>query len=149
MADKNSIVKWQNSYTTGIKLIDEQHMELIRLTNNLFVACMEGKEKSKNAFLDTVHGVVDYVRYHFSTEEKVMERVDFPEYKKHKQEHTEFVREFFGKVEEFNSGKMMAPLTFVYYLRDWVLHHIAVNDKKIGEYIMTLKKSGEIGKLTT
>ena len=145
---KNTIVDWQNSYSVGIRLIDEQHMELIRLTNKLFASCMRGTERSRDVFLDTIHETVDYVGYHFGTEEKIMERVSYPELQAHKLEHKSFVRKVFKNVEEFNSGRLLTPLTFVYFLRDWVLHHIAVCDKKLGEYIIAMRRSGELQKLT-
>jgi hemerythrin-like metal-binding protein len=144
----NIVVKWQNSYSVGIKLIDEQHMELIRLTNKLFTSCLAGQERSISIFLNTIHEAVDYTSYHFGTEEKIMERIIYPDYINHKKEHTEFVREVFTKVDEFKSGKIFTPLQFVYFLRDWVLHHIAVNDKKLGEYLLMMKRSGELQKMT-
>ena len=147
LADKK-VVQWQNSYSVGIRLIDEQHMELVKLTNKLFANCMAGHERSRNTFLETIHEAVDYTGYHFSTEEKVMDRVNYPDFQKHKLEHANFVREIFNKVEDFKAGKILAPLGFVYFLRDWVLHHIAVNDKKLGNYLMSLQKSGELHKIT-
>jgi len=147
MADK-IIVAWQNSYSVGIRLVDEQHKELINLTNKLFVSCMAGQERSRQIFLDTIHSTVDYVGYHFGTEEKVMERINYPGYKEHKKEHTDFVREVFDKVEEFNSGKIFVPLSFVYFLRDWVLHHIAVSDRKLGDFLQAMHRSGMLQKIT-
>ena len=146
MAD--TIVVWQNTYSVGIKLIDEQHKELIKLTNKLFASCMTSHERTRQIFLDTIHEAVDYVGYHFGTEEKVMERVNYPKYNDHKKEHADFVREVFSKVDEFNAGKMRSSLSFVYYLRDWVLHHIAVSDKKMGEYLQALHNSGELKQMT-
>ena len=145
---EKKVVQWQNTYSVGIKLIDEQHMELITLTNKLFNNIMAGRERSRTTFLSTIHDAVDYVGYHFSTEEKVMERINYPDYLEHKKEHSTFVREVFNKVEEFKAGKVLAPLTFVYFLRDWVLHHIAVNDKKMGDYLIALQRSGELQKMT-
>jgi hemerythrin len=77
-----------------------------------------------------------------------MERVNYPDYKAHKQQHIDFVREVFTKVEEFKAGKILAPLSFVYFLRDWVLHHIAVCDKKMGNYLLMLRKSGDLQRIT-
>ena len=145
---EKKIVQWQSTYSVGIKLVDEQHMELIKLTNKLFNNCMAGREKSRATFLSTIHSAVDYVGYHFSTEEKLMERINYPHFIAHKKEHATFVREVFNKVEEFKTNKVLAPLTFVYFLRDWVLHHIAVNDKKMGDYIIALQKNGELQKMT-
>ena len=104
MAEK-TMVQWQNSYSVGVKLVDDQHMELIRLTNKLFANCMAGPERSKNSFLDVIHEVVDYVSYHFGTEEKVMERVKYPEYAEHRCEHLLFVREVFSRVDDYSSDR--------------------------------------------
>ena len=109
---------------------------------------MEGQERKRKTFLDTIHEAVDYVGYHFSTEEKVMARINYPDYARHKQEHAAFVREVFRKMEEYNTGKITAPITFVYFLRDWILHHIAVSDRKMGEFLMLMKRNGELDKIT-
>ncbi|MCL1865255.1 MAG: bacteriohemerythrin [Spirochaetes bacterium] len=142
----NVIVTWHDSYSVGIKVIDEQHMALIKLTNKLFASCMSGHERSQadSIFLQVINEVVDYVGYHFSTEERIMEKINYPEYKAHKKEHVSFVKEVLIKVEEFNFGRNNTALTFVYYLRDWILQHIAVNDKKLGSYILEKKRSGEL-----
>ena len=145
---ETTVVQWKNSYSINIKLIDEQHMELIKLTNKLFASCMAGQQRTKNAFREIIPAAVDYTGYHFATEEKIMERINFPGYQAHKQEHKTFVREVFNKVEDFKAGKILAPLTVVYFLRDWILHHIAVNDKKLGSYLMHMKKCGELQKMT-
>ncbi|MCL2069365.1 MAG: bacteriohemerythrin [Treponema sp.] len=142
------VVQWQGSYSIGIKLVDEQHMVLINMTNKLFTACMAGRERSRSTFLEIIREAIDYVGYHFSTEEKLMERVNYPEMSYHKKQHAEFVREVLSKVEDFNAGRTITPLAFVYFLRDWVLHHIAVCDKKVGEYLMELSKTGELAKIT-
>jgi hemerythrin len=144
--EKEIIVTWNPTYSVGIKVIDEQHMKLIKLTNKLFRSCMSGQERIKgdSIFFEVIREVIEYVGYHFNTEEKVMERVDYPKSKEHKIEHKVFVKEVLAKVEEFNSGKINTPLSFVYYLRDWILHHIAVNDKKLGEYLLEMKRTGNL-----
>ena len=140
------IVKWQNSYSVGIGLIDKHHMKLIDLTNKLFDGCMSGNERAvcNNVFLEVLHEVVDYVNYHFSAEEKVMERINYPEYKAHKYQHETFIREVLNKADEFNSSKINTPLSFVHYLRDWILRHIAVTDKKLGKYLLDIKERGDL-----
>ncbi|MCL2373724.1 MAG: bacteriohemerythrin [Treponema sp.] len=149
MVQKKDVVVWQNSYSVRLKLIDEQHQHLIKLTNRLFAACMAGKEQTKTVFSETIREAIDYVGYHFGTEEKLMERIDYPEFSKHKQEHVNFVKEVLSKLEEYTNGKkLFAPLSFVYFLRDWILHHVAVSDKKMGDYLLMLQKSGELQRMT-
>ena len=140
--DNEGIILWQNSFSVGIKLIDEQHMELVNLTNKLFASCLMDQKLSKKVFMDTIHEVVEYVSYHFGTEEKIMQRVNYPGFAEHKNEHRVFVQEVFIKAEDFKANKPFAPLTFVYFLKDWVLQHIAVCDKKMGDHIVVLKRRG-------
>jgi hemerythrin len=147
---RNEIVRWHNSYSIGIPLIDAQHQELINLTNKLYEGCMSGREASRVVFLKTIRGAVDYIGYHFSTEEKIMERVSYPyaEYIAHKQQHKDFVREVLREVDDFSSGKKFTPNAFVYFLKDWVLTHIAVTDKKLGEFLVDMKRRGGMRGMT-
>jgi len=144
----NTIVQWQNSYSTKIRLIDFQHQELIRMTNYLFKNCLASKNRAMAAFNEIVHEVVEYAGYHFATEEKIMERVGYPEYLLHKKEHSDFAREIFSKVEDYEAKRITAPISLAYFLRDWILQHIAVNDKKLGNFLSHLKKTGELHKMT-
>ncbi|MCL2025714.1 MAG: hypothetical protein FWG92_02785 [Leptospirales bacterium] len=72
----NIIIEWNNSHSIGIKAIDRQHMKLVELTNKLFGSCLSGQEKTKfsSIFLNSIHEIIAYVSYHFSTEEKIMDR---------------------------------------------------------------------------
>ena len=143
MAEK-TVVQWHNSYSIGIRLIDEQHRELINLTNKLYANCMSSQGRVKSSFLKIIRETVDYAGYHFGTEEKIMERIDYPDYAFHKREHTDFVKEVYTKVEDFKGGRIMAPLYLVYFLRDWVLQHIAIRDKKLGQHILAMKRNVEL-----
>ncbi|MDR0474330.1 MAG: bacteriohemerythrin, partial [Treponema sp.] len=92
MASKE-IVTWQNSYSVNVPLIDAQHRELINLTNKLYKNCFKDKNTSKQVFIDVLRGAVGYVGYHFSTEEKIMQRVNYHDFSAHKREHINFTKE--------------------------------------------------------
>jgi len=148
MPQEKSFVTWQNSYSVNLGLIDKQHMHLINLTNELFAACMTDKEKTRVVFQETIREIVDYTRYHFTIEEKLMERVNYVNLGNHKQEHTEFVMSVHAKLEGTAISKPLAPLNFAYFLRGWILNHIAHCDKKMGAYFQAMHKSGELEKMT-
>ena len=141
------IVQWQNSYSVGVSPIDDQHIELIRLINKLFNSCMDSQKRDSGSFLNVVYETIEYTNYHFDTEDKIMERINYPDFANHKQKHNDFVREVYTKIDEFKDGKMSSPLQFVYYFRDWILHHIAVSDKKLGSYLLLLKRNGYLQKI--
>ncbi|MDR1025461.1 MAG: bacteriohemerythrin [Treponema sp.] len=145
---KKQIVEWHDSYSVGIRLVDEQHKELINLTNRLHEASVQGWDKSKVAFMSAIRGMVDYVGYHFSTEEKIMERVNYPDYKVHKKEHSDFVKEVLRQVQDFQADQKVSANDLVLFLKDWVLAHIAVCDKKMGMYLIKLKREGALHNIT-
>ncbi|MDL2229163.1 bacteriohemerythrin [Treponema sp. OttesenSCG-928-L16] len=143
MSEK-AIVEWDSRYSVGIKLIDEQHKGLVDMTNDLFKACLLGDDTARLYFLKTIHKAVEYVRIHFATEEQLMRKIQFPGYAIHRKEHEDFIREVLAEVKNFEEGKHFVPNTFVRYLRDWVLTHIAVSDKEYAKYLIHLKREGRL-----
>jgi hemerythrin len=133
-------VEWDDRYSVGIPLIDSQHQRLIELTNDLYNACLEGTKAAADNFRMAIRGMVDYVKYHFSAEEKLLESAQYPSIAAHKREHESFVLKVLQDVRDFEEGKKFVPNIFVRYLRDWILAHIAVEDKKYADYILNLKK---------
>jgi hemerythrin len=142
VSDTSDFIEWDDRYLVNIPLMDEQHKELIRLTNDLYQGCLMGDEAARSYFIETIKSVVDYVGNHFSTEEKIMGNVNYPEFEAHKNQHEEFVKKVLEDVKSFRNGKKFVPNLFVRYLKDWILSHIAMEDKRYSEYIFDLKKQG-------
>ncbi|MDR1238808.1 MAG: bacteriohemerythrin [Treponema sp.] len=142
--EKKIFVEWEDRYSVAIPLIDDQHKHLIELTNGLYNACLAGTEAARVHFREAVHGTVDYVKFHFSAEEKILENIQFPGIAAHKNEHESFVIKVLADVRDFEAGKKFVPNIFVRYLRDWILAHIAVEDKKYADYILELKKQNRV-----
>jgi hemerythrin len=144
LADNNKmLVEWGKRYATGIPLIDEQHKELINLTNKLFEACLDG-EQTELVFKDTVRGVADYINYHFSAEEQMLEKINYPELAEHKKQHALLVKQVLENIRLFEEGRKFIPNSFVRAMKDWILTHIAVMDQRYAEYIVNLKKTGKL-----
>jgi hemerythrin len=143
-ADENSIVEWNDRLSVSIPIIDEQHKSLVDMTNDLYVGCLQGDEAAVLYFKTAVRKAVDYVKYHFATEERILENINYPRIAEHKKQHEDFVKEILHGVKEFEEGKKFVPNVFVRYLRDWILTHIAVADKNYAEYIINLKKKGHV-----
>jgi hemerythrin len=141
---KDKFVDWDDRYSVGIPLIDDQHKHLIALTNELYACCIGGTEEVQACFRDAIRGAVDYVKYHFTAEEKMLENVQYPGIAAHKKEHESFVIKILADARDFEEGKKFVPNIFVRYLRDWILAHIAVEDKKYAEYIMELKRQNAL-----
>ena len=144
MNRQNAFIEWDPRFMLGVPLIDGQHERLVQLTNNLHVACRDSKENANDCFIRVAHEAVNYVRYHFTTEEKMMLLLMFPEYTEHKKHHEIFIREVLHQTQMFANKKNLVPNRFVHFLRDWVLSHIAVRDKVFTEYILSLKNQEKL-----
>ena len=143
--DNEQIVIWSDMYNTGITQIDEQHKELVTLINVLFQACLHGKADA--AFKEAMGKMVEYVNFHFSQELMLLERISYPMYSEHKQQHDVLVLEILDAVKEFKEGKKYTPNNFVRTLKEWVLSHIAIADQIYATFIMEQKKKGFLADL--
>ena len=137
-----NIVVWDEKYATGITLIDDQHKELVNLTNQLYQACLGENEELGAAFKEALGRMVEYVKFHFSVEQQLMERVKFPDSAEHAVQHGVMVKSILDAAKEFSEGKKFVPNQFVRTLRDWVFSHIALYDKAYAVYILEQKKKG-------
>ena len=134
--DEDSVA-WDDSYSVGFTLIDDQHKELVIMTNELFQACRQGSTSADVAFMRTLQKAIEYAQTHFFTEEKYMTETDYPDLDTHKKEHDEFVGEIVKVVKEFEAGKA-EPIELAKYLKSWLLNHIAISDKKYAPYLTKL-----------
>jgi hemerythrin len=135
-------IKWEERYAVGIGTIDEQHKQLVHLTNTLHQACRQGEQTAMANFKEALRAAVDYVAFHFTTEERIMEQTTYPDMAAHKKEHDGFVKKVLESTKQFDGGHTFAPKEFVEFLRDWLLTHIAVSDKKCADYILKQQRSG-------
>jgi hemerythrin len=145
---QSDLVKWSSTFSVGVKLIDEQHKELLKLTNDLFNHCIGNEEEERAYFQRVISKAVDYVKVHFATEEKIMIATKFGGYWEHKREHDAFVLTVVEQVRAFNEGRTFTLLAFTRFLKEWILTHIAVTDKKYFEYFKRIATRKSDGKLT-
>jgi hemerythrin len=138
--DSVSVV-WDERYQLGIPEIDAQHRQLINLTNELYQGCMAGDEAAKAYFTKTIHGTVDYVKTHFSYEEKMLAEAGYPYLAWHKAQHAGFIKQILDDAAKFNAGEKFVPNKFVRFLRDWILSHIAMTDRNYAAFILHGEKS--------
>lgn len=122
-------VEWDNKYSVNIKQVDDEHKHLIDIINDLFDACTRGKEAAEEKFRLSIKDVVGYVKTHFSNEEDLMIKHNYPDYQNHKKQHELFVMKLLEEVARFEEGKQFVPNHFVRFLKEWLLEHIAVTDK--------------------
>ena len=137
--DAGQIVTWNKTYATGIELIDTQHRKLVSLTNELYRACLSGNDG--DVFREAMKSMVEYVRFHFSAEQKLLEHINFPGHSNHKKQHDTLILNILDAVQDYKEGRPFVPNNFVRTLKDWVFGHIAVHDKIYAAYYAEQEKT--------
>lgn len=144
MEDNIQEIKWENRFNTGYKRVDDQHKELVSILNKLYLLVMN-KDISKDDVAEELNNIikdtVDYVAYHFSTEESIMKAIDYTGFKSHVVKHRNFTNKVLEEVNNYKNGKEIDIKDFTLFLRDWLFNHIIVEDKVfINEVKSTLEK---------
>ena len=127
-------VSWSDSYSLGVKIVDDQHKGLLNFVNELFNHATGNEEEERAYFKAVINEVLQYVKMHFSTEEKLMILNRFPGYAEHKKAHDDFKLVVIKSVKDFDSGEPLVLEKFANFLKDWILNHIAKVDTQYAEY---------------
>jgi hemerythrin len=138
---ENTLIQWSDVLKTGIEEIDGQHKQLVDLTNELYRSCLDGFD-TQNVFKDIMGRMVEYVKFHFSAEMVILERIKFPESADHKKQHDELIVKILDAAKDSKDGTKFVPNNFVRTLKDWIVGHIAVYDKAYALFIADQRRKG-------
>jgi len=120
--------EWKDNFSVGISEMDEQHKKMVGILNRLYEAMKAGKaSKELTAIIDEM---IDYTKYHFGSEEKLMEKFSYSGLAAQKEEHATFVKKSLEFQDQVASGKLAVSIEVMNFLKDWWTNHILVSDKK-------------------
>ncbi|MCL2793082.1 MAG: bacteriohemerythrin [Spirochaetaceae bacterium] len=128
------ITVWDAAYSVGHPTIDDQHKNLVNMINDLFQLNNDGTA-TKAAFAIAFRKAGDYAQTHFNDEEKILEKIGYPNLAEHKKEHITFINEVWSQFTLFNEGNA-SLVDLARFLKKWLLTHIAVSDKKYAPYLV-------------
>lgn len=120
--------EWQESFSVGEKEMDEQHKKLINLINHLHDAMKAGKASKEIGLI--VNEMIDYTKFHFGAEEKLMAAKNYIGLGSQKAEHAAFIKKSQEFQNEINSGKLAVSMDVLSFLKEWLTNHILITDMK-------------------
>lgn len=132
------MLEWKESYSVGIELIDNQHKHLFNLGNSALELIKSDSciDKSQE-IIQLIDDLIQYTKFHFSSEESYMLKINFPLYNSHKEEHNTFIKKI-NSIDvtnlSVNQHKQITDL--VSFLLNWILTHILENDKLLTKAII-------------
>ncbi|MDR1597212.1 MAG: bacteriohemerythrin, partial [Treponema sp.] len=127
--------QWDDSFVTGIKLIDARHMRLFETVNRLLDACEQGKGQEE--LTKSLAFLTEYTIKHFSEEEALQQKYGYPEYQAHRQIHENFkktVGEFARELEAKGPSQAMLEQIKT-QVGGWLVTHVKVVDTKLGTFL--------------
>jgi methyl-accepting chemotaxis protein len=121
---------WNKSFETGIKLIDEQHMELFRQIEILLDSGKSGRVNETLDFLEK------YIAKHFSDEQEMHVQSKYPKAAKHRQYHEAYKTTFHELKEKYiKEGPTVANNIAVNKtVIGWLKDHIMIQDKDFAAF---------------
>lgn len=123
---------WNATYETGVAVMDEQHKELFRQVDVLL-------DQSK---ADRIHSTLDflasYVVHHFTTEEKMQARTNYPNAVAHKQTLVDFINSYKNLKSEYDKsgGNPIHLMKLSQAALAWLKNHIRVEDREFAKFYL-------------
>ncbi len=130
----NSISSIWHMYnlSIGLPIIDLQHIWLIKMVVELDYASKTlVSNKREEIFRSIIKGAVQYTKDHFSLEEKIMQKFQYSGFPGHLKQHQTFVEIIQQRNKENKQGDIKAAANLVTDLKDWLLSHIAIEDRQM------------------
>jgi len=131
------MLEWNDKYSVGISMIDEEHKKLIAILNKVIYA--KGHDGNPEELREVLRELTNYALTHFKTEETYMIEFNYPEYQYHKEEHHNFSKTTISYCNRVSEGDYQIANVIIEYLKWWLVNHIQVTDR---QYIDCFKKNG-------
>ncbi len=131
------MTKWNNKYSVGISILDEEHKEFIDIINTA-VAIKENNGNPEEV-REILYEMIKYALKHFATEETYMKKFNFPEFQLHRNEHLDFTDQTVANLNKVITGDYQVAYEILEYLKQWLVNHIHGTDRK---YIECFNENG-------
>ncbi len=125
---------WTEDLSVGNSVLDQHHQKLFELLESIIR--VEDHTDGFDSMTAIISELNDYIAYHFSEEEGMMERADYPFLELHRHSHQTIamrVQEIAGILNTGNYHKIAADLH--QFLTGWLIHHIEIEDFEYRPYI--------------
>lgn len=117
-------------YKLGIPHIDAEHEKLFEIGEKAFQLLKNSYQVDKyDKIVAVIKELKEYTVYHFNSEEKYMESINYKRLFTQKIDHAEFIEKVNGvdlsRIDESQDEAIMGILAF---LNDWLISHILEKD---------------------
>jgi hemerythrin-like metal-binding protein len=123
---------WVPELATGNREVDEQHLKLFQLYNDLHAAI--GLRAGQEEVGRVLTALAIYVVAHFQMEEAIMARAGYPELATHRASHQIMRIQVENMVDQFKL-RGMDPTALLQTLGQWLISHVLNEDKAMARFL--------------
>lgn len=127
------LINWNTNLSVNVQEMDDQHKILIGIINQLHEAMRAGKGSEEVVLI--TEQMINYAHSHFKAEERILVVKSYPGFTQQKSEHDVFLKKALGFKNDVAQGKMALSVPVSNFLREWLVNHIQVEDKKYGMFL--------------
>ncbi len=132
-----NMIEWDDKYSVGISIIDNEHKKLISIMNKAVV--LEQNSNNPKEIAEVLNEMNKYAQSHFATEEAYMIKVNHPDYENHRKEHQAFSIETMAFFDKITNSNRQLICEILEHLKSWLVKHVLGTDTK---YISCFKEHG-------
>jgi hemerythrin-like metal-binding protein len=123
------VFEWKPSYSVNVKRCDDDHKMLFALICDLRNAIHRGKGTQ---VVDAV--ILELEKYslrHFSGEEALMARTNYPGLEPHRIEHQKFIE----TLVRLRAEEIHQPIKILNFMNNWLVNHIKRTDQQYSAHL--------------
>jgi hemerythrin len=140
-----SLFDWDEKYSVGIQSIDKQHMKIVELIDEL----IENIRNSREDYIinEVLNDLSEYSNYHFTLEEKLLQKYSYKNEHNHAIKHKEFTKKINSLRIDQNNRVKEVPRQTLDYLENWFHIHELQTDLEFYEYLKNIGVLNDVDKL--
>jgi hemerythrin-like metal-binding protein len=125
--------------SVGVKQFDKDHARLFELLNRLYTASTyDNHTVNLESIVDEL---ISYANHHFIAEELVLKKSGYPDLPAQEMEHEQFVFRVLEFKRDLINGNKTPTSNMIWFLGNWLLHHIMEVDKKYTAHLSKMEIS--------
>jgi hemerythrin len=128
---------WRDDWSLGIEEIDQQHLRLVELLNQVadLVMGKDSESSDDTEAMGLVLQLQEETRQHFRDEEGFMHAHEYPYVTRHHREHAMLQAELRDLIRLIEEGKRRLDIETLTSLKYWLIDHVIVSDMAIARYL--------------
>ena len=127
-----ALFNWDDEYSVNVLAMDNHHKKLFDIMNQMHDAMKTGTDE--DVLAKFISELVDYTKYHFGEEERMLEQVHYSGIDSQKRAHVAFVDKITEYKTEADNGMAIFAVPKVSRLGiDWLKEHIVTMDTKYSD----------------